>query len=74
MFYNNYTWRITFKHFESLFGKGISVGTALKNLPAMQQTVCNAGDVGRFPREGNGNPCQYSCLRHAMDRGTWGAI
>ena len=40
----------------------------------------NAGDVdsvpgsGRSPGEGNGNPLQYSCLRHPMDRGAWLAI
>ena len=37
--------------------------------------VYNAGDLGlipglgRFPREGNGNPLQYSCLENLMDRG-----
>ena len=24
--------------------------------------------------EGNGNPCQYSCLENPMDKGDWGAI
>ena len=39
-------------------------------------TVCNVGDLGsipgsgRSPREGNGNPLQYSCLENSMDRGT----
>jgi len=23
------------------------------------------------PREGNGNPLQYSCLANPMDRGAW---
>ena len=38
---------------------------------------CNAGDPGlipgsrRSPGEGNGNPLQYSCLGHPMDRGPW---
>ena len=37
----------------------------------------NAGDpgsipgLGRFSREGNGNPLQYSCLENPMDRGAW---
>ena len=37
----------------------------------------NAGDLGsipgsgRSPREGNGNPLQYSCLENPMDGGTW---
>ena len=35
-----------------------------------------AGDLGsipgsgRSPREGNGNPLQYSCLENPMDRGS----
>ena len=28
----------------------------------------------RSPREGNGNPLQYSCLGNLMDRGAWWAI
>ena len=28
---------------------------------------------GRSPREGNGNPLQYSCLGNPMDRGAWWA-
>ena len=48
----------------------------VKNLPA------NAGDIGdtgsipgseRSPREGNGNPLQYSSLENPMDRGAWRA-
>ena len=41
---------------------------SVKNLPVMQETAYNAGDTGsvpgsgRCPREGNGNPFQYSCL------------
>ena len=37
--------------------------------------ACNAADpgsipgLGRSPREGNGNPLQYSCLENPMDRG-----
>ena len=40
-----------------------------------KESVCNAGDQGlipgsgRFPREENGNPLQYSCLENSMDRG-----
>ena len=29
--------------------------------------------VGRPPGEGNGNPCQCSCLENPMDRGAWWA-
>ena len=28
---------------------------------------------GRSPREGNGNPLQYSCLENPMDKGAWWA-
>ena len=50
-------------------------GSVVKNLSA------NAGDTGsipgsgRFPREGNGNPLQYSCLGNPMDRGAlWATV
>ena len=39
----------------------------------------NAGDErlipgsGRSPREGHGNPLQYSCLENPTDRGAWWA-
>ena len=39
----------------------------------------NARDLGlipkleKSPREGNGNPLQYSCLENSMDRGAWWA-
>jgi len=36
----------------------------------------NRGSIpgsGRSPREGNGNPLQYSCLENHMDRGAWRA-
>ena len=42
-----------------------------------KQSVYNAGDLGsipgsgRSPGEGNGNPCQYSCLENPMDGETW---
>ena len=29
--------------------------------------------LGRFTREGNGNPLQYSRLENSMDRGPWQA-
>ena len=44
-----------------------------------KESACNAGGPssipgsGRSPREGNGNPLQYSCLENSMDRGTWWA-
>ena len=56
--------------------EGFLGGAGVKNLPA------NAGDtgdsglipgLGRSPREGNGNPLQYSCLENSIDRGAWRA-
>ena len=44
-----------------------------------KESPFNAGDPGLIPGsgrssgEGNGNPLQYSCLEHAMDRGAWQA-
>ena len=29
---------------------------------AGNESACNAGDLGLFLGEGNGNPLQYSCL------------
>ena len=52
---------------------------SVKNLPAMKETICSAGDLasfpgsGRSPGEGNGHPLQYSCLENPMDRGDWQA-
>ena len=31
-------------------------------------------ESGRSPREGNGNPLQYSCLENPMDRGARWAV
>ena len=51
----------------------VSGDSVVRNPPA------NAGDAdsipgsGRSPREGNGNPLQYSCLGNPIDRGAWWA-
>ena len=40
-----------------------------------KESACNEGDMGlipgsgRYPREGNDNPLQYSYLENSMDRG-----
>ena len=48
----------------------------------VKNSHANAGDSGevglilgsgRSPREGNGNPFQYSCLENPMDREAWQA-
>ena len=44
-----------------------------------KESACNTKDtsldprLGRSPGEGNGYPCQYSCLENSMDRGAWRA-
>ena len=44
-----------------------------------KEFVCNARDpglipgLGRPPREGNGNPLQYSCQENPTDGGAWWA-
>ena len=56
------------------FLKASYVVIVVKNLPT------NAGYLrdmdlipgsGRHPKEGHGNPLQYSCLENPMDRGAW---
>ena len=58
------------------FLKASYVVIVVKNLPT------NAGYLrdmdlipgsGRHPREGHGNPLQYSCLENPMDRRAWRA-
>ena len=45
----------------------------------VKESACNARDpasilgLRRSPREGHGNPRQYSCLENPMDRGAWWA-
>jgi len=46
---------------------GFPSESVVKNLPA------NAGDMGRCPGEGNGNPFQCFCLGNPIDRGAWQA-
>ena len=44
-------------------------GSVVKNLPANTGDVNSVPGWGRSPREGNGNPFQYSFLGNPMDRG-----
>ena len=49
-------------------------GAVVKTLPANAGDSGDMGSIpgsGRFHGEGNGNPLEYSCLGHSMDRGTW---
>ena len=42
----------------------------VKNPHAVWQAGVYPG-LGRFPREGNGYPLQYSRMENSMDRGAW---
>ena len=42
------------------------VAQMVKNLPAIRKTWIQS--LERSPREGNGNPLQYSCLENPVDR------
>ena len=68
------------------FGYGGSIFSFLRNLILFldfpggsdgKASAYNAGDLGlipelgRSPREGDGNPLQYSCLENPMDGGAW---
>ena len=44
----------------------------VNHLPTMWDPSLIPG-TGRSPREGNGNPLQYSCLENSMDGGAWWA-
>ena len=43
-------------------------GSVVKNLPANTGDPGSIPGSGRSPREGNGNPLQYSYLENSMDR------
>ena len=57
------------------------VGNRICRLPwwlSGKESACNADvgsitEMGRSLREGNGNPLQYACLEHPIDRGNWQA-
>ena len=43
----------------------------VKRLPIMWETQVQSPGWEKSPREGNGNPLQYSCLENPMDGGAW---
>ena len=51
--------------------KGFLGGSVVKNPSARAGDSGSILGLGRFPREGNGNPPQYSCLGNPMDRVAW---
>ena len=48
-------------------------GPAIKNLAASAGDAAVIPESGRPPGEGNGDPLQYSCWEHSMDREAWRA-
>ena len=48
---------------------GFPGGSEVKNLPANEGDMGWITGSGRSPREGNGNPLQYSCPGNLMNRG-----
>ena len=50
---------------------GFPGGSVIKNPPANAGDTISIPGLGRSPREGNGNPVQYTCLGNPMDRGAW---
>ena len=57
----------------------LNLPTSLVNIWASLVAQSKVGDLGlipelgRFPREGNGNPLQYSFLENPMDEEAWWA-
>ena len=52
---------------------GFPGGSPVKNPPANAEDAGPIPGSGRFPREGNDNSFQYSCLENPMNRGAWWA-
>ena len=53
---------------------GFPGGSMVKNPTASAGDAGDSGSIpgsGRSPREGNGNPLQYSRLENPKDRGAW---
>ena len=47
---------------------GFPGGSVVKNQPPSLGDMGSIPELGRSPREGNGNPLQYSCMENPMDR------
>ena len=45
--------------------------SAVKNLPAKQETQVQSLGWEDSPEEGNGYPLEYFYLENSMDRGAW---
>ena len=57
--------------YKNLFLPVYQLALVVKNLPDNARDIRDMASIprlGRFPREGRGNPLQYSCLENPMDR------
>ena len=54
--------------------QGFPGGSAVKNLPGVQESQIQFLGREDSHGEGNGYPLQYFCLENFMDRGAWWAI
>ena len=52
---------------------GFPGGSVVKNLPANAEDTRLILGLERSPREGNGNPHQYTCLENPTDKRAWQA-
>ena len=57
----------------SVYQEGFPGGSVVKNPSVNAEDAGSIPGLGRFLGEGNGDPCQYSCLGNPMDRGAWWA-
>ena len=65
--------RLTLYH-QLFYHAAFPGGSAVKNPSANAGNASTIPGSGRSPGEGNGKPCQYSCLGNPMDTGAWQAI
>ena len=60
-----------------MYAGASQVALGVNSLPANSGDIRDAGSIpgsGRSSGGGHGNPLQYSCLEHPMDREAWQAI
>jgi len=50
-------------HLATRYNLGLPHGSVVKNLSISAGDMDSISGSGRSPREGNGNPLEYSCLR-----------
>ena len=71
--WTSFTQRNKFSGFKSLYS-GSHLALMVKNLPVNVGYIRDSSLISglvQFPRGGDGNPLQYSCLGNPMDRGAW---